>query len=578
MIQIDKQKVLERAREWTKAPFDEKTREEVRKMIENDDPVLIESFYKDLEFGTGGMRGIMGTGTNRMNKYTIGKNTQGLANWLLEHITDRTPSVAVNYDVRHNSKEFARLVADVLTANGIKVYLFSEFRPTPELSFAVRHLKADAGIVLTASHNPPEYNGYKVYGSDGAQVVPPQDREIVEAINRVRFEDIRFDGREELIVPVGEELDRAFIRAAVDHATFGERDRSNIRILFTSLHGTSITIMPRAMQEAGFTDFHIVEEQAEPNGDFPTVESPNPEEPAAFTMALKKADEIGADLILATDPDADRIAVAVRDYDGRMRLLNGNQTMAVMDAFLIDRWRDAGRLQGKEFIASTIVSTDLIMEIGEANGVAVKRSLTGFKWIAKLIRDYEGKLKFIGGGEESFGYMVGDFVRDKDSITSGLLAAEIASYMKQQGRSFFDFLTDIYLQHAFSREHLVALVKKGLEGKAVIQSMMKNFRENPPQSIDGEKVVRIEDYLSSEIKDVVTGQIRPITDIPSSNVLIFYTENNTKVALRPSGTEPKIKFYISVRFPISAKEQLKGLEQQASEKISRIIKELKIDG
>ena len=578
MTQIDKQKVIERALEWTKEPFDEQTRLQVRRMIETDDPALVESFYKDLEFGTGGMRGIMGTGTNRMNKYTIGKNTQGLANWLHEHVKDHTPSVAVNYDVRHNSKEFARLVADVLTANGIRVYLFQEFRPTPELSFAVRYLKADAGIVLTASHNPPEYNGYKVYGNDGAQVVPPQDREIVNSINKVKFEDIRFDGREDLITYVGEELDKAFIDAAVQHATFGQRDRSNIRILFTSLHGTSITIMPRAMKAAGFNDFHIVEEQAEPNGDFPTVESPNPEEPAAFTMALKKAEEINADLILATDPDADRIAVAVRDHHGRMRLLNGNQTMAAMDAFLIDRWREAGKLQGKEFIASTIVSTDLIMDIGKAEGVIVKRSLTGFKWIAKLIRDFEGKLKFIGGGEESFGYMVGDFVRDKDSITSGLLAAEMASFMKAGGRSFFDLLTDIYLKHKFYKEHLVALVKKGLEGKAIIQSMMKNFREKPPREIDGEKVVRIEDYLSSEIKDLVTGKTYPIEDIPSSNVLIYYTENNTKVALRPSGTEPKIKFYISVQFPLDRPELLDQIEEQAGAKIQRIIKELNING
>ena len=578
MINIDKQAVLARAREWTKAPFDRETREKVQHMIDTDDPLLIESFYKDLEFGTGGMRGIMGVGTNRMNKYTIGKNTQGLANWLLEHVKDHRPSVAVNYDVRHNSKEFARLVADVLSANGIQVYLFKEFRPTPELSFAVRYLHTDAGIVLTASHNPPEYNGYKVYGSDGAQVVPPQDREIVEAIKKVRFEDIKFDADESLIQLIGEEVDEAFIRESVAHATFGKRDRSNIRILFTSLHGTSITIMPRAMEQAGFTDFHIVEEQAEPNGDFPTVESPNPEEPAAFTMALEKAEKIGADIILATDPDADRIAVAVRDHHGRMRLLNGNQTMAVMDQFLIDRWRDAGRLKGREFIASTIVSTDMIMEIGQANNVYVKRSLTGFKWIAKLIRDYEGKLQFIGGGEESFGYMVGDFVRDKDSITSGLLAAEIASYMKERGRSFFDFLVDLYLRYGFYKEHLVALVKKGLEGKAQIQAMMKRFRENPPQSIVGEKIVRIEDYLTSEIKDLVKGTVTPITEIPRSNVLIFYTDRGTKVALRPSGTEPKIKFYISVQYPMDNKQQLDQLEEQAGLKIRRIIDELGIDG
>ncbi len=573
---MNKQDILQRALQWTKPPFDEETRQEVLRLIEENSDELVESFYKDLEFGTGGMRGIMGVGTNRMNKYTIGKNTQGLANYLKKSFPGKELSVAVNYDVRHNSDVFAKIVADVLTANGIKVYLFKQFRPTPELSFVVRHLKTDAGIVLTASHNPPEYNGYKVYWNDGAQVVPPQDKEIVQAIEAVDFSDIRFNGDESLIVYLGEEIDKAFIDAAVKHATFGVRDRSNVKILFTSLHGTSITIMPKAMAAAGFSDFHIVEAQATPDGDFPTVESPNPEEPEAFTMALKQADEIGADLILATDPDADRIAVAVRDFDGKMRLLNGNQTMAVMDQFLIDRWRDAGKLQGKEFIASTIVSSDLIMAIGKREGVEVKRSLTGFKWIAKLIRENEGKLKFIGGGEESFGYMVGDFVRDKDSITSGLLAAEIASYTKERGGSFHDFLTDIYLKDGFYKEKLVALVKKGLAGKAEIDRMMVEFRENPPAQIDGKPVVRIEDYLKSEIFYPGTNRKEKIEDIPVSNVLIFYAADQTKVALRPSGTEPKIKFYISVRYELASKEELKDLEKRAEEKIRRIIKELNI--
>ena len=575
---IDKERIIAKAKAWTQAPFDKETREYVKRLLEENGDELVESFYKDLEFGTGGMRGIMGIGTNRMNKYTIGKNTQGLADYLKAQFPGKSLSVAVNYDVRHNSKEFARLVANVLSANGIKVYLFSEFRPTPELSFAVRYLKADAGIVLTASHNPPEYNGYKVYWNDGAQVVPPHDKGIVEAINKVDFSSIKFDGDEDLIEYLGEDIDNAFIDAAIRHATSGERQRDNIRILFTSLHGTSITIMPEAMKRAGFTDFHIVEEQAEPNGDFPTVASPNPEEPAAFEMALKKAGEINADLILATDPDADRIAVAVRDLNGKMILLNGNQTMAVMDRYLIERYKESNLLQGKEFIASTIVSTDLIMDIGKHYNVEVKRSLTGFKWIAKLIRDYEGQMKFIGGGEESFGYMVGDFVRDKDSITSGLLAAEIASDMKSRGKSFFEYLLDIYRQNKFYKEHLVALVKKGLEGKAEIDRMMVRFRNEPPQSIDGEKIVRIEDYLKREITDLNSGSNEPITGIPQSNVLIFYTVNNTKVALRPSGTEPKIKFYISVSCPLDSKDEFENKDKILSEKIERIIKELGIDG
>ncbi len=575
---INKEEVIEKAKIWTKEPFDEETRNKVRKMIENHDPDLIESFYKDLEFGTGGMRGIMGIGTNRMNKYTIGKNTQGLADYLKKSFPGKALSVAVNYDVRHNSREFARLVADVLSANGIKVYLFQEFRPTPELSFAVRHLGTDAGIVLTASHNPPEYNGYKVYWIDGAQVVPPHDKGIVEAINQVRFEDIRFEANESLIEFVGKDLDEAFIQAAVNHATFGDHPRNNIRILFTSLHGTSITIIPQAMQQAGFTDFHVVEEQAEPNGDFPTVESPNPEEASAFEMALKKADEIQADLILATDPDADRIAVAVRDLNGNMILLNGNQTMAVLDQYLIEKTRQTEGIKGNEFIASTIVSTDLIMDIGQKNNITVKRSLTGFKWIAKLIRDNEGKMKFIGGGEESFGYMVGDFVRDKDSITSGLLVAEIASEMKNKGSSFFEYLLKIYQENTFYREHLVALVKKGLEGKAEIEKIMKNFRENPPEKITGEKIVRIEDYQKRKIFHLEHNQTEEIKEIPQSNVLIFYTNQNTKVALRPSGTEPKIKFYISVNTELQKTEDYEKKNLELEEKINKIVRELGING
>jgi len=575
---IDKNEIIQRALVWTREPFDRETREKVRRMIDTDDPDLTESFYKDLEFGTGGMRGIMGVGTNRMNKYTIGKNTQGLANYLKKVFPDKELSVAVNYDVRHNSKEFARLVAAVLSANDIRVYLFKEFRPTPELSFAVRYLKTDAGIVLTASHNPPEYNGYKVYWNDGAQVVPPHDKGIVEAIKAVKFEDIKFEAHEELITYIGEEVDRAFIDAAVRHATFGDKRRDIVKILFTPLHGTSITIMPKAMHKAGFTDFHIVDEQAIPDGDFPTVESPNPEEPSAFTMALQKADEIGADIILATDPDADRIAVAVRDLDGKMILLNGNQTMAVMDRFLIEKHSALYGLKGNEFIASTIVSSDLILDIGKTTGVIVKRSLTGFKWIAKLIRDYEGILKFLGGGEESFGYMVGDFVRDKDSITSGLLAAEIAAEMKLKGSSFFDYLLDIYVENKFYKEHLVALVKKGLKGKAEIDNIMKQFRENPPAVIHGEPVVRIEDYLKGEILHLPEGRREAVTEIPRSNVLIFYTDKNTKVALRPSGTEPKIKFYISVNEPLTDKKEYPEKDRKLQRKIDEIIKELGIDG
>ncbi len=567
--------ILKKAELWTKAPFDDETIEKVKSMIENDPKTLEDSFYKNLEFGTGGMRGIMGVGTNRINKYTLGKNTQGLANYINRVVKKDKKSVAVNYDIRHNSKAFAKLVADVLSANGIHVYLFSEFRPTPELSFAVRHLGTNAGIVLTASHNPPEYNGYKVYWSDGAQIVPPQDKEIVDEINSVDFDKINFKGNENLIHYVGKELDEAFLTAAVKHGTFDAPDRKNIKILFTSLHGTSITLMPKAMQKAGFTDFHIVEEQANPDPEFSTVKSPNPEEPEAFTIALKKADEINADLILATDPDSDRIAVAVREPNGKMRLLNGNQTMEMMDAFLIKKWKEQGRLKGNEFIGSTIVSTDMIKKIGEASNVEVKVGLTGFKWIAKMIREAEGKQEFIGGGEESFGFMVGDFVRDKDAITSGLLAAEIASESKSNGSSFFEELLKLYQQLGFYKEALISLVKKGIEGKQIIDKMMVDFRENPPASYDNSPVIRVEDYKTSIAKNLKKGTEKKIK-VEKSNVLIFYTEDGSKIAVRPSGTEPKIKFYISVNKDLKNISDYQSVEKELDNKIERIKKDLNL--
>jgi len=565
--------ILDKAKAWTQAPFDEATQKEVADMIANDPKKLEDSFYKNLEFGTGGMRGIMGAGTNRINKYTLGKNTQGLANYINRVSDKKEKSVAINYDVRHNSKDFAKLVADVLTANGIKVYLFSEYRPTPELSFAVRHLGTDAGIVLTASHNPPEYNGYKVYWSDGAQIVPPQDQEIINEIEKVKFDEIKFTPNEDLITYVGKELDDAFLKASIAHGTFDAPDRSNVKILFTSLHGTSITLMPEAMKRAGFSDFHIVEEQANPDPEFSTVKSPNPEEPEAFAIALKKADEIGADLILATDPDSDRIAVAVREPNGKMRLLNGNQTMAMMDAFLIKKWKEQGKLHGKEFIGSTIVSTDMIKKIGAADNVEVKVGLTGFKWIAKMIREAEGKQDFIGGGEESFGFMVGDFVRDKDAITSGLLAAEIASEAKSNDSSFFEELLKLYKQHEFYKEGLVALVKKGVEGQEIIKKMMIDFRANPPKEIDHSPVVRMEDYLISEATNFKDNTKEKLTVEPS-NVLIFYTEDGSKISMRPSGTEPKIKFYFSVHQPLNDIKNYQEVEKQLDEKIERIKKDL----
>jgi len=568
-----KKEIIEKAKTWTKEPFDEETRQQVLEMISKNPKELEEIFYKNLEFGTGGMRGIMGVGTNRINKYTLGKNTQGLANYINKVSKNKEKSVAVNYDVRYNSKNFAKIVADVLSANGIRVYLFEEFRPTPQLSFAVRYLKTDAGIVLTASHNPPEYNGYKVYWSDGGQIVPPQDQEIIDEIEKVKFSEIKFKPNQDLISYVGKKLDDAFLDASVSQITFNESNRSNVKILFTSLHGTSITLMPEAMKRAGFTDFHIVEEQKNPDPEFSTVQSPNPEEPESFTIALKQADEINADLILATDPDSDRIAVAVREPDGKMRLLNGNQTMVMMDAFLIKKWKEAGKLKGNEFVGSTIVSTDMVKEIGKANNVEVKVGLTGFKWIAKMIREAEGKQKFIGGGEESFGYMVGDFVRDKDAITSGLLAAEIASEAKSNGSSFFIELLKLYQQYGFYKEALVSLVKKGIEGQKMIKKMMKEFRENPPQSFNNSPVVRIEDYLISTAKNLTDNTIEELK-VEKSNVLIFYTAEGSKIAIRPSGTEPKIKFYFSVRQSLNKLEDYKKVEMELDRKIKNLKNDL----
>ena len=567
------QEIINKAKVWTRPPFDEATRKEVQYMLDNDPAKLEDSFYKNLEFGTGGMRGIMGPGTNRINKYTLGKNTQGLANYINRVSTKEQKSVAINYDVRHNSKEFAKMCADILSANGIKVYLFSEFRPTPELSFAVRHLGTDAGIVLTASHNPPEYNGYKVYWNDGAQIVPPQDQEIINEIESLGFDEINFDANENLIEYVGEDLDNAFLEAAKNNGTFDAKNRGDLKILFTSLHGTSITLMPPAMERAGFTNFHIVAEQANPDPEFSTVKSPNPEEPEAFTIALKEADKIGTEMILATDPDSDRIAVAVREPDGKMRLLNGNQTMAMMDAFLIRKWQEAGRIKGNEFIGSTIVSSEMIKEIGKVNNVEVKVGLTGFKWIAKMIREAEGKQPFIGGGEESFGFMVGDFVRDKDAVTAGLLAAEIAADAKANGSSFFNELLKLYKQVGFYKEGLVALVKKGIEGKDIIAKMMVDFRENPPKSFIGSPVVRIEDYKTSIAKNLKNNTEEELK-VEKSNVLIFYTEDGSKVAVRPSGTEPKIKFYFGVKTELDNIENYKQIEAQLDEKINLLKKDL----
>ncbi|QLE02156.1 phospho-sugar mutase [Galbibacter sp. BG1] len=571
---MNSDKILKNAEAWLTDFFDLHTKKEVQELIDNNPEELNERFYKNLEFGTGGMRGTMGVGTNRINKYTLGKNTQGLSNYLKKSFPDEELKVVIAYDCRHNSDTLAKVVADVFAANGIKVFLFSELRPTPELSFAVRHLDCQCGIVLTASHNPPEYNGYKVYWKDGGQIVPPQDHEIIKEIESLSFEDINFKADETHIKYIDKDVDEAFIEASVENGSFGANGKNDFSIVFTSLHGTSITVLPEVLKRAGYSNVHIVEEQAKPDGDFPTVKSPNPEEPEALAMALKKADEINADMVIGTDPDSDRMGIAVRNNDGDMELLNGNQTMILMTRFLLEKWKKEDRINGNQFIASTIVSTPMMKALAKSYHVGYKEALTGFKWIAKMIKDFPMQ-EFIGGGEESFGYMVGDFVRDKDAVTSSLLACEIAADAKSKGSSFYKDLLKCYEEFGLYREKLISLTKKGISGADEIKQMMIDLRENPIKSIDGSKVNYLEDYLSSTRINLITGDKEDI-DIPSSNVLIYYTEDGTKIAARPSGTEPKIKFYFSVKGELDSVSNYSDAAAKLDQKIDRIVSELKL--
>ena len=566
--------IKEKATLWLSDTFDSETQQEIQQLITNNSDDLTDRFYKDLEFGTGGMRGMMGAGTNRINKYTLGKATQGLSNYLKESYPNQKIKVAIAYDCRHNSDTFSRLVAEVLSANDIHVVLFEDLRPTPELSFAVNELNCHAGIVLTASHNPPEYNGYKVYWTDGGQIVPPQDKRIIDEVNSLEFSDINFNAKPELISEIGAEVDEAFWNASIKNGTFNIQGRDNLKIVFTSLHGTSVKLIPEVLKRAGYSQVHSIKEQEIPDGDFPTVKSPNPEEPEALEMATNLAEKIGADIVLGTDPDSDRIGIAVRDTDGKIKLLNGNQAMVVMTDFLIKQWQQQGKLNGKQFIGSTIVSTSMVNDIAKSYGVETKIGLTGFKWIAKMIQDFPD-LEFIGGGEESFGYMVGDFVRDKDAVTSALLACEIAAAAKSNGSSFYDSLLELYAKHSFYKERLVSFTKKGMDGAAQIKQIMIDLRKNPLTHIDGSKVTYVNDYDASTEKNMNTGEVT-IMNLPKSNVLIYHTEDGTKVAARPSGTEPKIKFYFSVQSQLDSVENTIEKEQELEAKIDRIITEMAI--
>ena len=562
---------------WLSSFFDEETKIRIQELQTNNPEELQDSFYKNLEFGTGGMRGVMGVGTNRINKYTLGKNTQGLSDYLHKMYPNQAIKTVIAFDCRHNSKEFAQIVADVFSANSIEVFLFEDLRATPELSFALKYLGCHCGIVLTASHNPPEYNGYKVYWEDGGQLVPPYDEEIINVINSLEYSDINFSANTNLIHSIGKDVDDVFIDASVKSGSLEvntPKNRADLSVVFTSLHGTSITAVPETLKRAGYTNVNLVEAQSKPDGDFPTVKSPNPEEPEALKMALDLANKVQADIVIGTDPDCDRLGIAVRNFDDKMVLLNGNQTMIMMTKFLLDLWKQKGAINGNQFVGSTIVSTPMLSKITNAYGVECKIGLTGFKWIAKMIKDFP-ELDFIGGGEESFGFMVGDFVRDKDAVTSTLLACEIAAHMKANDSSFFKELVDTYVEHDFYNERLVSLTKKGIEGSQEITNIMEAARNNPVTSIQGSKVVTVDDYKLSVCKNLKSGTTEDIL-IPKSDVLIYTTEDGSRVALRPSGTEPKIKFYLSVNSPLNSADEFSATETLLNTKIDAIITEMNL--
>ncbi|MBQ3522248.1 MAG: phospho-sugar mutase [Bacteroidales bacterium] len=545
---------IEVAKQWLSADYDEATRNEVKRLMENDPKELEESFYKNLEFGTGGLRGIMGVGTNRMNKYTVGMATQGVANYLKENFKDLPQiSVAVSFDSRNNSAEFAKITANVFAANGIKVYLFDSLRPVPELSYSIRHLKCQSGVMITASHNPKEYNGYKAYWEDGAQVTAPHDTNIINEVLKITSPAmVKFEGGEQNIQMVGADVDEAYLN---DVSTLlvspdSVKNHADMKMVYTPLHGTGITLVPKILSRMGFTNLSLVEAQVESNGNFPTVKSPNPEENSALEMAVALAEEKGADLVMATDPDADRVGIAIRDNEGKIILLNGNQTASILTYYLLRRWKELGKLNENTYIVKTIVTTELMAAMAKAFGVKCYNVLTGFKYIASIIRENEGKATFIGGGEESYGYNAGEFVRDKDAVITCALVAECAAWCADQGKTLYQLLGDIYSEFGFYKESLISLTKKGKAGLEEIQAMMKGYRENPPASIAGSPVVKVIDYNKPEE-----------TGLPKSNVLQFYTEDGSVVSVRPSGTEPKIKFYFGVH-GADANEKVEMLKKE----------------
>ncbi len=571
------EQVRKRASEWLSAKYDETTRKEVETLLKSDEKELIDAFYRDLEFGTGGLRGIMGAGTNRMNIYTVAKATQGLANYLLKNFTNLPLiKVAVAHDCRNNSRLFAETTANIFAANGIKVYLFDSLRPTPELSFSLRHFGCQSGVVITASHNPKEYNGYKAYWDDGGQVVPPHDKNIISEVEEISsIDEIKFSGNNHLIESIGSNVDEIYINKVKELSLSPEiiAKHKDMKIVYTPIHGTGVKLVPMALRKFGFTNIINVPEQDINDGNFPTVKSPNPEEPATMAMAIERAKSTNAELVLATDPDGDRVGIAVKNDKGEFILLNGNQTGSILIYYLINRWAALGKLKGKEYIVKTIVTTDLISDISTKYNVPHYNVLTGFKYIAEIIKNNEGKTTFIGGGEESYGYLAGEFVRDKDAIIACALIAEAAAWAKDNEKSLFDLLLEIYIEFGFYKESLVNVTKKGKEGSEEIQKMMDNFRANPQKSLGGCAVVKLLDYQLSKSTDLKTGKQENI-NLLKSNVLQFINAEGSRITVRPSGTEPKIKFYLSVKGVLKNKSDFAEANAKADKQISLIAKEL----
>ena len=574
--------VTAKAQVWLGEAYDEETRAEVKRLLDDPDPTaLIEAFYRDLEFGTGGLRGIMGAGSNRMNIYTVGAATQGFANYLKEAFADLPEiSVVVGHDVRNNSRKFAEIVADIFSANGIKVYLFDSFRPTPELSYAIRKLGCQSGVNITASHNPKEYNGYKAYWADGAQIISPHDVNIIDRVNRIHgAEEINFKGDPSKITIIGEEIDAQFLADIKGLSLSPEAIANNrdLKIVYTPIHGTGVTLIPRSLKNYGFENIIHFPEQDVPSGDFPTVESPNPEVPSAMALGIAKAKEVGADLIMASDPDADRVGCVIRDHKGEYVLLNGNQIVMILLYYIMTRNAELGRLTGKEYVVKTIVTTETIKAIAEKNNIEMFDCYTGFKWIAAVIREHEGIARYLGGGEESYGFLAEDFVRDKDAVSAVSMLAEAAAWAKDKGLNFLQLLQEIYIKYGFSREAGISVVRTGKAGAEEIQAMMKNFRANPPKQLGGSPVVTIKDYDSLNLTTLPSGEVTKLDMPVTSNVLQYFTADGSKVSIRPSGTEPKIKFYIEVKGKMESAADYDKAINEANAKIEEVKKDLGID-